>query len=142
MQSRLVKLVTTQSNASLIVYCSFVLLPVTKNTFLSIYEQHLKVKNDTKANAITIVEITSNRQYSNQYRSLAAVRKCGAPSCRITYSIQNIALSMIDIGLSRMMADALTTASLNLQNSTRLLLDQPQTGQNKWRVISFTLVYL
>jgi hypothetical protein len=43
----------------------------------------------------------SNSRYWYQARSSIAGRKCGAPLCLITYSVQKMAVSIADIGLSK-----------------------------------------
>jgi len=45
--------------------------------------------------------ITSRSRYWYQARSRIAGRKCGAPLCLMTYSVQKMAVSKADIGLSR-----------------------------------------
>ena len=57
----------------------------------------------------------SRRRYWYQASSAAAVRRCGAPACLMTYSVQKMAVSRGDIGLSLKALDIRTAFSRYLQ---------------------------
>jgi len=58
---------------------------------------------------------TSRRRYWYQASSTAAVRRCGAPACLMTYSVQKMAVSRGDSGLSLKALDIRTAFSRYLQ---------------------------
>jgi hypothetical protein len=58
---------------------------------------------------------TSRSRYWYQERSRAADRRCGAPLCLMTYSVQKIAVSRADIGRSLKALDIRTAFSRYLE---------------------------
>lgn len=57
--------------------------------------------------AVRSTAMTSRSKYWYSGRSAPAVLKCGAPRCLITYSVQKMAVSMGDNGLSRNILEVL-----------------------------------
>jgi hypothetical protein len=73
------------------------------------------VATDVNITAERSTAETSRSRYWYQKRSLAADRRCGAPPCLTTYSLQKIAVSREDIGRSLKALDVRTAFSRYLE---------------------------
>jgi hypothetical protein len=70
---------------------------------------------DADTTTAIITANTSRRRYWYQASSTAAVCRCGAPACLMTYSVQNTAVSRGDTGRSLKALDIRTAFSRYLE---------------------------
>lgn len=88
-----------------------------RKIFISFVKRRYKIiQNVTKT--VTITAATSKSRYWYHDRSTAAERKCGAPPCLMTYSVQKMAVSSGVWGRSLNCCDIFLAFSLYLKFQT------------------------
>lgn len=75
-------------------------------------EQHFRVTHSTVMTTMARTPMTSRLWYWNQFRSCAATRRCVAPLCLMTNSVQKVASSSGSMGRSKWMEDRVAIRSL------------------------------